>query len=91
MRSLGPMFLIFGMSPRQRLLTTVAFVCSFCGLHTTQDVHERSNRFSLFFIPLFPVGRRRFSVTCSNCGGTTELTEHQANNALAWSASRPTR
>ncbi|MCU1437304.1 MAG: zinc-ribbon protein [Naasia sp.] len=82
------MFLIFGMSPRERILTIVAFTCAFCGQHTNQDVYERSNKFSLFFIPLFSVGRRRFYVSCSNCGGTTELTEDQANNALAWSAAR---
>lgn len=77
------MLLIFGMTPRERVLAVVAFVCEYCGVHATQHVIESANRFSLFFIPLFAVSRQHF-VVCSNCGGTTALTREQATHGMEW-------
>ena len=79
------MFLIFGVTPRERVLATVAFACEYCGTHATQHVSESASRLSLFFIPLFAVSRRYF-VVCSNCGGTTTLTRDQATHGIEWAA-----
>ncbi len=79
------MLLIFGAMPRERVLTTVTFVCEYCRTPATQDVVESATRFSAFFIPLFTVSRRYF-VACSHCGGTTELTAEQATHAAEWAA-----
>jgi hypothetical protein len=65
----------------------VTFVCTFCGLSVPQQVYRRVNRFTLFFLPLFTVSRRHF-VECSNCGGTTALTEDQAHHAVQWASAR---
>ena len=81
------MFLLFGTSASAVLLTTVAFACNFCGVHAPQEVLKRATRFTLFFIPLFSFGAR-YAVTCTNCGGTTDLTKEQADNAMAWAAAR---
>lgn len=77
------MFLIFGVTPRERVLAVVAFVCEYCGVHATQQVIESASRFSIFFIPMFTVSRRHF-VVCSNCGGATALTREQATHGIEW-------
>ncbi len=82
------MFLLFGLSPKEQLLVSVAFVCHFCGRNAPQHVIKRSNRFSLFFIPLFSVATRYFN-ECSNCGGVTQLTRDQATHAQDWAARHP--
>ena len=77
------MFLIFGTTPRERILAIVTFVCHFCNTAAPQQVIESATKFSLFFIPLFTVSRRHFNI-CTNCGGTTALTKDQATNGLQW-------
>jgi hypothetical protein len=79
------MLLLFGTTLRNRLLVVVNFVCQFCGRQANQDVVESATKFSLFFIPLFTIGRR-YSVTCTNCGGTTGLTKDQATHGIEWAA-----
>ncbi len=72
------MILIFGVRPYFTTLAVVSFVCGFCGQHVPQEVYERVNKFTLFFLPLFRTSTRHF-VECSNCGGTTQVTEQQAH------------
>lgn len=79
------MLLIFGASPRERVLTVVTFVCEYCRTRAEQEVVESATKFSFFFIPLFTISRRYF-VVCSNCGGTTELTKEQAMHGADWAA-----
>ncbi|HEV7955620.1 MAG: zinc-ribbon protein [Microbacteriaceae bacterium] len=77
------MFLLFGTRASHALLSVVTFVCGFCGQNVAQQVVKSVNRFTLFFVPLFPVSTRYF-VECSNCGGTTSLTKAQADNSIAY-------
>jgi hypothetical protein len=79
------MFLIFGTTLRDRVLVVVRFVCAYCNTDASQDVIESATKVSLFFIPLFTVGRRYVNV-CSNCGGTTALTKEQATHGMEWAA-----
>lgn len=79
------MFLIFGVTPRERVMAVVAFACEYCGTQATQHVIESASKFSAFFIPLFTVSRRYF-VVCSNCGGATALTRDQATHGIEWAA-----
>ncbi|TWX39957.1 zinc-ribbon domain-containing protein [Frigoribacterium sp. ACAM 257] len=74
------MFLLFGTSVRQALLTVVVFACRFCGRTVEQQVARRSTRFTLFFVPLFTVSKR-YHVQCTNCGGVTDLTREQAEHS----------
>lgn len=80
------MILLFGTRATESLLVMVSFVCNFCGRHANQEVYERVNRFTLFFLPLFRLSTRYF-VTCTNCGGTTELNRQQVDNSIAWARS----
>jgi uncharacterized Zn finger protein len=84
------MFLLFGLSTKQHLLTVVSFVCHFCGVNAQQNVVKRSNRFTLFFVPLFSVGTKYYN-ECTNCGGVTSLTRDQATHAQDWAIRHVTR
>ncbi len=76
--TLDRVILLFGTRAYIDPIVTVTFVCAFCGLSVPQQVYRRVNRFTLFFLPLFTLSRRHF-VECSNCGGTTQITEQQAH------------
>jgi hypothetical protein len=79
------MILLFGTRASLALLAVVTFVCQHCGTAAEQHVYKRTLRFTLFFIPLFPVSRGYY-VECSHCGGTTALTEDQATHGVEWAA-----
>lgn len=81
------MILLFGTTAKLEQMLLVSFICNFCGVHASQQVYRRVNRFTLFFVPLFRVSTRYF-VECSNCGGVTSLTREQAEHAQQWAASR---
>lgn len=68
------------------LFAVVTFLCPFCGRDVAQRVLKLVNRFTLFFVPLFPVSTR-FVNECSNCGGITQITREQAEQAAAWASS----
>lgn len=79
------MILLFGTRAFETVLAVVTFVCGYCSVNASQQVVKRSNRFTLFFIPLLTFSTSYF-VACSNCGGVTELTKEQAQNSLDWAA-----
>jgi ribosomal protein S27AE len=79
------MLLIFGSSVHETIINVVRFVCGYCGVDAPQNVMKRSNRFTLFFLPLFPISTRYVN-QCTNCGGETALTAEQARHSLTWSA-----
>ena len=79
--------IIFGTRGYVRTLATLMLVCQRCGNPAAHRVLEKVTRFTLFFIPLFPVSTSR-SVTCTFCGTTTpistELAHHYATQARAF-------
>ena len=80
------MFLLFGTRGSAVILTIVHFACRICGVNAAQRVVRQQNKFTLFFVPLFSFSTS-YEVECSNCGGVTDLTKHQAENAIEWAAS----
>lgn len=73
------MILLFGTRASLALLSVVTFACGYCDKSVAQRIVKRVNRFTLFFVPLFPVSTT-YLVECSNCRGTTPLTREQAEN-----------
>ena len=61
------MFLLFGLRTRDRLISTQSGTCEFCGLTAMQALVRRATKFTLFFVPLFPVRPSRFYLDCGNC------------------------
>jgi hypothetical protein len=80
--------LIFGNRVSESIINVVTFACVFCGVRAQQNVIKRSNRFTLFFIPLFSFSTKYLN-ECTHCGGQTALTRDQANQSLAWSQTQP--
>ncbi|MFG1604890.1 zinc-ribbon domain-containing protein [Actinoplanes sp. NPDC049265] len=62
------MFLIFGLRTRDNVVSRRPMVCEVCGVHAVQSLVRRSTKFSLFFIPLFPVKPSTYYLECGHCG-----------------------
>lgn len=77
------MFLLFGTRASADILAIVTFVCSNCGVSAAQRVMKYVTKFTLFFVPLFPVSTR-YAVDCSHCGFTTALSREQAERSIAY-------
>ena len=72
--------LIFGLSSRDFLLATLVFLCERCHQQGAHQLLRRVRRFSLFFIPLFPVGTRYVDV-CTVCGRSITVPREMAEQA----------
>lgn len=83
------MFLLFGTRGSAAILAIVTFVCSNCGVSAAQRVTKYVTKFTLFFVPLFPVSTR-YAVDCSHCGFTTALSREQAERSVGYSAANGT-
>ncbi|GID28692.1 zinc-ribbon domain-containing protein [Paractinoplanes brasiliensis] len=62
------MFLIFGVRGKDKIVGSRLGVCEVCGATAAQTLIRRTTKFSLFFVPLFPVRPARHFVACTNCG-----------------------
>jgi len=76
------MFLIFGIKRMMRRLATVFAMCAQCGSPAAQVVVRRTTWFSLFFIPVVPLGTK-YASTCTLCGVSTRLDKEEALRTVA--------
>ena len=76
------MFLIFGIKRLKRRLVTTFALCGRCGTPAAQVVTRIGTWFSLFFVPLIPLGTKYLS-TCTFCGESTKLEKLQALQMVA--------
>ena len=74
------MFVIFGFRTRIAILATLSYICETCGVGAAHRVVRRRRWFTLFFIPVFPLGPGRYTDTCINCGRVRQLTKEQAES-----------
>lgn len=74
--------LIFGTSVSQALLATLFFVCEQCGQQAAHQLVKRVRKFSLFFIPLFPISTH-YVDTCTACGRVLDVSREQAERAMS--------
>jgi hypothetical protein len=72
---------IFGLRTKVFVLTVLTLVCPRCGNRAAHPLHRSVTKFTLFFIPLFPV-RTRYTTQCTFCGLTNRLSKDQANGML---------
>ncbi|MEV6842984.1 zinc ribbon domain-containing protein [Actinoplanes sp. NPDC051411] len=75
-------FLLFGFRTRDKVASRRWMVCEACGVHAPQTVVKRSTKFTLFFIPLFPVKPGTYYMQCDNCG-TLRRVDRRAVTSLA--------
>lgn len=74
--------IIFGFRSYARLLAMLTLVCGHCHNPAAHRVIQVTRKFTLFFIPLFPIAIRRH-MTCTFCGTTTRLTKEGAQQLVA--------
>jgi hypothetical protein len=72
--------LIFGLSVSEALLSTLIYTCETCGNSAAHRLVKRTRRFTLFFLPLFPVGTT-YVDTCAACGRLIEVSRDRAEAA----------
>ena len=71
------MMLIFGLRTVIHRIGVLTGVCRRCGNTAAQVLTRRVTRFSLFFVPLFPV-RIRYGMQCALCGAAYEISKDEA-------------
>ena len=71
------MLLILGIRASRVLLTTLVYVCDRCGQNAAHEVVKQVRKFTVFFVPLFPVSTKYLD-TCTACGRTIEVPRQQA-------------
>lgn len=80
--------IIWGFKVYTTILASLVYVCDRCGNNAAHQLMKRVRKFSLFFVPLFPVGTKYYD-TCVACGRTLEVAGQDAEAALARPASQP--
>ncbi len=76
------MLIIFGVRRRGHRMANVFAMCGICHTPAAQSIIRIKTFFTLFFIPLIPLGSK-YRSTCTMCGGTIALTKDQADHAMA--------
>jgi hypothetical protein len=57
-------------------------VCAYCGATAAQVLIKRTTKFSLFFVPLFPVRRPQYYLQCTNCGRATAVDDREVDRLM---------
>lgn len=71
--------IIFGTRSSAILIALLNFVCGNCHNPAAQRIIKRVTKFTLFFIPLFPVSTS-YQVECVYCGVRTKISREQADS-----------
>ncbi len=72
------MFVIFGIRRLGKVLATLSYVCGNCGQAAAHRIYTRWTFFSLFFLPVLPLGRKQYHSQCIGCGAERKLTRQEA-------------
>jgi|GEM_PF-1050760 len=75
--------IIFGTKSYLYQLAMLTLVCGRCGNAAAHVLRKRIAKFTLFFIPLFPISTR-YTTQCTFCRIEQHITEQQANQMLAY-------
>ena len=72
---------IFGVRTKVFLLTMLTLLCPRCGNPAAHPLHKAVTKFTLFFVPLFPV-KTRYTTQCTFCGFGNRLSKEDADLLL---------
>jgi hypothetical protein len=80
------MFFLFGFRTKAKAIKQINYPCSKCARNTVFTAVESKRYFTLFFIPVIPLGGNHF-IRCNLCGLTLkcspELKAQITENAMA--------
>lgn len=74
--------IIFGTRGYLYQLAMVTLLCGHCGNPSAHAIRKRVVKFTLFFVPLFPVSVSH-TVQCTFCGALQKVTAEQAGQLAA--------
>ncbi|MCW2497458.1 zinc-ribbon domain-containing protein [Jatrophihabitans sp.] len=74
--------LIFGFRSYVKNLAMLTLVCGRCHNPAAHRLSQITRKFTLFFIPTFPISRR-YVLTCAACGSASKVTKEQKDELLA--------
>ncbi|MFH8802167.1 zinc-ribbon domain-containing protein [Streptomyces sp. NPDC017936] len=77
--------IIFGTKGYLYQLAILTLVCDRCGNPAAHTLRKRVTKFTLFFVPLFPVSTKYFT-QCTFCGAEQKVDREQAERLLAQGA-----
>ncbi|MFL5713895.1 MAG: zinc-ribbon domain-containing protein [Chloroflexota bacterium] len=69
--------IIWGWRQYVQTVAMLTLVCGRCGNPSAHALRRFTTKFTLFFVPLFPVNRRH-EVQCTFCGATNKVSRDQA-------------
>ncbi|KAB1141004.1 zinc-ribbon domain-containing protein [Streptomyces luteolifulvus] len=80
--------IIFGTKGYLYQLAILTLVCGGCGNPSAHTLRKRVTKFTLFFVPLFPVSTK-YATQCTFCGAEQKVTKEQAEQLQAQAAGGP--
>ncbi|ROS40580.1 zinc-ribbon domain-containing protein [Amycolatopsis thermoflava] len=80
--------LIYGWRKSVQELATATYLCGNCQNPSAHALRRAVTKFTLFFIPLFPISSKYFTV-CTFCGMTNKLTKDEAQQVQAMQQQAP--
>ncbi|MEU2980345.1 zinc-ribbon domain-containing protein [Streptomyces hirsutus] len=80
--------IIFGTKGYLYQLAILTLVCSQCENPSAHTLRKRVTKFTLFFVPLFPVSTK-YATQCTFCGAESKVTAEQAEQLQAQAAGGP--
>ncbi|TWP53381.1 zinc-ribbon domain-containing protein [Lentzea tibetensis] len=79
---------IWGWRTYVQQLVMLTLVCQQCQNPAAHNLHKRITKFTLFFIPLFPLSRK-FGLQCTFCGVAYDIDKTHAEQLLASAQQQP--
>ncbi|MDX2681601.1 zinc-ribbon domain-containing protein [Streptomyces sp. NY05-11A] len=77
--------IIFGTKGYLYQLAILTLLCGRCGNPAAHTLRKRVTKFTLFFVPLFPISTK-YATQCTFCGAEQKVTKEQADQLLAQGA-----
>jgi zinc-ribbon family len=77
------MLIIFGFRRKVSRLTVIFTMCSFCHTPAAHAVTRLRKFFTLFFIPVLPIGTK-YTTTCTLCGRSALISRETADKLVAF-------
>ncbi|MEU2585389.1 zinc-ribbon domain-containing protein [Streptomyces avermitilis] len=78
--------IIFGTRGYLYQLAILTLVCGRCGNPSAHALRKRVTKFTLFFVPLFPLSTK-YATQCTFCGAEQKVTKEHAERLQAQGAS----
>ncbi len=78
--------IIFGTKGYLYQLAILTLLCGQCGNPSAHTLSKRVTKFTLFFIPLFPVSTK-YATQCTFCGAQHKIGKEQADQLQVQAAS----